>query len=283
MKRIAILGGTGMAGNTAVLYLSDCGYDVYYTSLNAPNTDKSKALDATDIPALSAWLDDVDPDAIFNCLGILVKESDARPDLAVLLNSYLPRYLEHKYAGTKVKIIHLSTDCVFSGTQGGYKENDIPTGETIYDRTKVLGEINNNKDLTFRMSIIGPDQNKNGTGLFNWFMNQKGTIRGYSKAIWTGVTTIELARAVDAAINQNLTGLYHLVPDEPIDKYSLLLLFRSVFDRTDIEIEPYEDFVADKSLINTRNDFDFKVRDYKEQIIDMRNWIDKYHELYKYY
>jgi len=283
MKRIAVLGGTGMAGNVAVTYLGEQGYDVHFISLDAPDTDKSKALDATDIPALSLWLDTVKPDVVFNCLGVLVKESDARPDIAILLNSYLPRYLEQKYTEKKVKIIHLSTDCVFSGTRGGYLEADTPDGEMIYDRTKALGEIINDKDLTFRMSIIGPDQNERSLGLFNWFMNQSGVIRGYTKAIWTGVTTIELVRAVDAAIKQNLTGLYHLVPDVPIDKYNLLLLFRDNFGRTNIEIEPYDDYVSDKSLINTRNDFDFKVRSYKEQLADMRDWVNKHKQLYKHY
>ena len=90
MKRISVLGGTGMAGNVAVNYLSEQGYDVYYTSLDAPDTDKSKALDATDIHGISAWLDAVRPDVIFNCLGVLQKFCDARPDIAVLLNTYLP-------------------------------------------------------------------------------------------------------------------------------------------------------------------------------------------------
>ena len=283
MKRIVILGGTGMAGNVAVIYFEEQGYDVYYTSLDAPDTIKSKPLDATDIPALSAWLDTINPDVIYNCLGVLVKESDARPDIAILLNSYLPRFLVQKYGKTNVKIIHISTDCVFSGARGGYVENDFPDGETIYDRSKALGEIVNDKDLTFRMSIIGPDRNISGVGLFNWFMSQQGKIRGYTNAMWTGVTTIELARAVDAAIKQNLTGIYHLVPDKPIDKYNLLLIFRDVFQKTDIDIEPYDDFVVDKTLINTRNDFDFIVSDYPRQIKEMRDWIKRHKEIYKHY
>ena len=283
MKRLAVLGGTGMAGNVAVAYLDECGYDVFYTALDAPDTVRSKSIDAADIPCLSTWLDTVKPDVIFNCLGVLVKACQARPDIAVLLNSYLPRYLEMKYKETPVKIIHLSTDCVFSGTRGGYTEADIPDGETIYDRSKALGEIRSGKDLTFRMSIIGPDKNKNGVGLFNWFMSQSGTIRGFTKALWTGVTTIELARAVDAAIKQDLTGLYHLVPNKPIDKYSLLMLFKDVFDRSDIIIEPYDDFAADKSLVNTRNDFDFEVRDYPQQVKDMRDWIKNHSSLYGHY
>ena len=283
MKRVAVLGGTGMAGNVAVTYLEEQGYDVFFTSLDAPDSGNSKAINAMDLPALSGWLDTVKPDVIFNCLGVLQKASDERPDIAVLLNSYLPHYLVRRYNGTATKIIHISTDCVFEGTRGGYTETDFCDGKTMYDRTKALGEIVNNKDLTFRMSIIGPDRNPDGIGLFNWFMKQSGVIRGFTKALWTGVTTIELARAVDAAIKQNLAGLYHLVPDKPIDKYSLLLLFRETFDRTDITIEPYDAFSVDKTLINTRKDFDFIVQDYPLQVTSMYEWIKKHAGLYEHY
>jgi len=283
MKRIAILGGTGMAGNVAVKYFEEQGYDVHFTARDAPDSDKSKALDALKINDLSDWLDSVDPDVIFNCLGVLIKESDIRPDIAVFLNSYLPRYLENGYKDSRVKIIHLSTDCVFSGKRGSYTEADIPDGETVYERTKILGEINNDKDLTFRMSIVGPDVNAAGVGLFNWFMNQHGLIRGFTEAMWTGVTTVELARAVDAAIKQDLTGLYHLVPEKTIDKYNLLTIFRDVFDRSDIIIEPYDNYVINKTLVNTRTDFDFIVRDYLQQVEDMKKWVYKYKDEYVHY
>jgi len=278
MKRVVVLGGTGMAGHVVVAYLAECGYDIFHTSKSAPFTEKSKPIDATDIDSLCAWLDSIKPDVIVNCMGMLINESDTRPDLSVLINAYIPRHLAHLYSKSDTKIIHLSTDCVFSGKRGGYLETDTPDGETVYDRTKALGEITNKKDLTFRMSIIGPDCNPNGTGLFNWFMKQTGTIRGFTKAMWNGVTTIELSRAIDMAIRQNLTGLYHLTPKEPIDKYSLLLLFNKVFQRPDIEIEPFSGFVADKTLINTREDFEFTIKPYLQQIADMRTWIKKYSE-----
>jgi len=284
MKRVAVLGGTGMAGHVAVTYLDEQGYDVYFTSRSAPNSLKSKPVDATNIPDICAWLDNIEPDMVLNCMGVLQKEANSRPDKAILLNSYLPHYIANKYVNTSTKVIHLSTDCVFSGKRGGYTENDITDGETMYDRTKALGEIINDKDLTFRMSIIGPDCNKNGTGLFNWFMKQQGTINGYKKAIWNGVTTIELVRAIDAAIQQNLTGLYHLTPKQPIDKYSLLLLFKDVFKRKNIDITPDDGFVVDKTLVNTRTDFDFEIKSYPDQIQNMRDWVVKYTHLhYKHY
>lgn len=283
MKRIAVLGGTGMAGHVATEYLKERGYDMYYMSRSAPDTPNSKAIDAADISSLRLWFDAIKPDVILNCIGLLIAESDKRPDKSVLLNAYLPRYLEHMYSDSSVKIIHLSTDCVFSGKRGGYLESDVPDGETVYDRTKALGEIVNAKDLTFRMSIIGPDCDKSGTGLFNWFMKQSGAIRGFTKAIWNGVTTIELARAIDEAIRQDLAGLYHLTPEEPIDKYNLLLLFRDVFGKRDIEVEPYDGYAADKTLVNTRTDFKFEIRPYRQQVEDMRDWINGHKSIYGHY
>lgn len=283
MKKIAVLGGTGMAGHVAVAYLKEHGYDVHYMSLSAPDTEKSKPIDATNTLAVHTWLESIKPDVVLNCIGALQKESDTKPDRAILLNAYLPRYLEQRFIDTSVKIIHLSTDCVFSGKQGGYIEADFTDGDTVYDRTKALGEIVNNKDLTFRMSIIGPDCSVNGTGLFNWFMAQRGIVKGFTKAMWNGVSTIELARAVCVAIEQDLNGLYHLVPEKPIDKYNLLLLFKDAFNRADVDIEPFDGFVVDKTLVNTRTDFDFEVRDYAQQVKDMRDWVDGHKDLYMHY
>jgi len=283
MKRIAVLGGTGMAGHVAVTYLEKQGYDVYFTSRSAPDAPKSKPINVEDISALGTWLGLVKPDVVLNCIGILQTEADQRQDRAILLNSYLPHYLVRKYAETSTKIIHLSTDCVFSGKRGGYLESDGTDGETVYDRTKALGEIINDKDLTFRMSIIGPDCSENGTGLFNWFMKQQGTIRGFTRAIWNGVTTIELSKAVDSAIRNNLAGLYHLTPKQSIDKYNLLLLFRDTFNRIDIDIKPDDGFIVDKTLINTRKDFNFEVNPYPEQIQNMKIWVRENIAIYPHY
>ena len=280
MKRVAVLGGTGMAGHVVAAYLEEQGYDVYITSRSAPAGPKSQPVEATDFTALELWLRTVKPDVIVNCIGILQKLSDEQPHLAILINSYLPRWLENMYCNTDTRIIHLSTDCVFSGLRGGYTEKETPDGITMYDRSKALGEIDNVKDLTFRMSIIGPDYSGLGTGLFHWFIVQTGEINGYSRAIWNGVTTIHLARAIDAAIRQKLTGLYQLVYKEPIDKYHLLLLFQQTFHKNDVRIVPYDSFVVNKSLINTRTDFEFIVESYPEQVQEMYDWIHSHKSLY---
>ena len=198
-----------------------------------------------------------------------------------MLNSYLPRFLEKKYMNTKVKIIQISTDCVFSGKTGNYTENSFCDGDSIYARTKTLGEINNNKDLTIRTSIIGPDINEDGIGLFHWFMNQKDTIYGFKNAYWTGVTTIELAKGIEILIKNDVAGLYHFVPNEKISKYNLLNIIAEIFNRN-ITIIPKEDYYVDKSLINTRTDCKYVIPTYREMIEEMKNWIDKNPQIYSY-
>jgi len=282
MHKIVVLGSTGMAGHVVSQYLAEQGHDVYRASRSENNSEKSASIDVCDIPSLERWLDKIKPSYVVNCIGLLQKTCDERTDLAVMVNSYLPKYLENKYKNSDTRIIHLSTDCVFSGERGGYVENDLQDGSTMYDRSKALGEINNHKDLTFRMSIIGPDIDSNGTGLFNWFMKQSGMTNGYSKAIWNGITTIELARGINAAITSGLTGLYHLVTPEPIDKYNLLKLFNTVFKRN-CEIVSVNTVVLDKSLRNSRNDFDFKVKHYDEQIAEMHSWVKSHSNLYPHY
>lgn len=283
MSKILVLGASGMAGHVIASHLSEQGYSVDTVSGSKKLNDSTILINVLDIAALQVFLSSRTYDTVINCIGMLVKDSELNKDRAVFLNSYLPHFLEKYYEKSSTRVIHLSTDCVFSGKNAPYKESAWYDGELFYDRTKALGEINNQKDLTFRMSIIGPDLNKDGIGLFNWFYSQTGTISGYSRAIWTGVTTIELARAIEAAMKQNLTGLYHLVPDKNISKFELLELFKLVFVRDDIYIDEDTSISLDKTLVRTRTDFDYKVKDYKQMIIDMKEWIDDHEGFYPHY
>ena len=172
---------------------------------------------------------------------------------------------------------------MFSGKNAPYREDSPYDGEPFYDRSKALGEIKNDKDLTFRMSIIGPDMQPTGIGLFNWFYAQTGEILGFTNAIWSGITTIELAKGIDAAIKQNLTGLYHLVPSTNISKYNLVKTFVEVFNRDDIAVKPDDKLALDKTLVNTRTDFDYTVPDYQTMITEMKEWIDTHKSLYEHY
>lgn len=283
MKKILVLGSSGMAGHVITQTMIESGYDVDNLSGSKPFDPKTIIMDLTDTSAFETFLKCNKYDVIINCVGILVGASEKRKDLSTYLNSFFPHFLEYKYKETKTKIIHLSTDCVFSGENGPYTESSLYDGQLFYDRTKALGEIINKKDLTFRMSIIGPDMQKNGVGLFNWFNKQTGTITGYTKSIWTGVTTIQLAKAIDTAIKQDLTGLYHLVPNENISKYELLNVFKEVFKRDDIAIEKAEGIITDKTLLNTRKDFNLVIPSYTEMIVDMQKWIINHKKFYPHY
>lgn len=284
MTTVLVLGSSGMAGHVMTLYLEQ---NTHFNVTNLSHKKKLNArtviLDVSNLDEFNRYLDENHFDVIVNCIGILNQYADQNKSTAVLINSYLPQFLAFKYRDSDTRIIHLSTDCVFSGKSGAYQEASFRDGDSFYDRTKALGELVNDKDLTFRMSIIGPDMNPEGIGLFNWFMKSTGAVYGYKNTLWNGITTIELAKAVEAAIVSGLTGLYHLVPKENISKYDLLKLCQKVFDRQDIKIIPYENPLTDKSLINTRDDFGFAVSNYGKMIQDMKVWVDMHKSLYAHY
>lgn len=282
MEKILVLGATGMAGHTISTYFLKKGYDVYTLSNTPTKIGKNIILDVFDYNSLKDIVDQGNYQLIINCIGLLNETANNNPDKAIYLNAFIPHFLSRITKETKTKVIQMSTDCVFSGRKGGYLENDFKDGETIYDITKSLGELNNSKDLTFRNSIIGPDMNEKGIGLFNWFMKQKGQIQGYTTAMWTGVTTLTLAKAMEAGYKQNLSGLYHLVNNVPISKHDLLELFNNQFERKLI-ITPVEKVSLDKSLINSRRDFQFVVPSYEEMVKDMYYWIMENKELYSHY
>ena len=142
-----------------------------------------------------------------------------------------------------------------------------------------MGELNDNINITFRNSIIGPDLERDGIGLLNWFMQQSGGIKGYTKSIWSGVTTLFLAQMIDKAAHENICGLYHLTNNRSISKYELLKLFRAAFE--DIAIEPVDGVAADKSLLNTRG---WGIApSYEKMIGEMREWMLRHRDFYPHY
>lgn len=280
MSRVLVLGSQGMLGHVVRDAFIKNGDDVMGIALEA--ADGIYNIDVT-TSDLDRFLRINNFDVIVNCIGVLNQFAEQRPDKAVYINSHLPHKLEELYKDSGTKIIQPSTDCVFAGNNAPYKETDIPDGLSYYDRTKALGELRNSKDLTFRMSIIGPELNPDGIGLFNWFMKQKGRVKGYTNAIWTGVTTTELANGILQAVYQDLSGLYHFVPEFNISKYDMLKLFAEIFNKKNVEIIPADEPVLDKSLINTRTDFDYHIPDYKTMFEQMRNYIIQNKDRYPAY
>lgn len=282
--KLLVLGCNGMAGHLISLYFKEKGNDVIgFARSDSRLLDKTIIGDASDMLLVKRTIEDGQYDAVINCIGLLNQFAENNKAMAVLLNGYLPHYLVEITKNTKTRIIHMSTDCVFAGNDGPYYEDSFPNGATFYDRSKAIGEIDNDKDLTFRNSIIGPDIKESGIGLFNWFMKQEGPIGGFTGAIWTGVTTLTLAKAMETALKENLTGLYNLVNNQSINKFDLCSLFNRYFRNGEVKINPDDKLQLDKSLRRKRNDFSFVVPSYEQQIKEMREWVDSHKELYPHY
>lgn len=282
--KVLVLGSIGMAGHTITLYFKEQGHDVTAYSMKPFEFCNNIIGNAFETEKFKAMLLESDYDLVINCIGLLNQVADNNPSMAVYLNSYLPHLVADTLRDKKTKLIHMSTDCVFGGNTGPYTEKSLRDGETFYDRTKAMGEVVDGKNLTFRNSIIGPDMNQEGIGLFNWFMKQSGTINGFTGAMWTGVTTLTLAKAMEAAAKENLTGLFNLVNNESISKYDLLKLFNKYFRGNALTINPSESLQLDKSLRCTRVDeFSFKVPSYEQQVKEMKEWVDTHKQLYPFY
>ena len=284
MMKILVLGANGMVGHVVALYLQRKGHQVTALARKAKIAELHYIeADIRDLSFLYGVLSSGKYDAVVNCVGVLNQMAESDKENAIFINALLPHVLAKYICDMPTHCIQISTDCVFSGERGNYEEQDIPDGQGMYSRSKYLGELNDSKNLTFRTSVIGPDINKNGIGLLNWFMQQKKEVDGYIGAIWTGVTSLTLAQAVESALIQGLTGIYHLVNSEKINKYELLQLFNHVLRGDDITINSNLAVQHDKSLICTRKDFAFTVPCYLDMVSDMRKWIIDNKDIYSHY
>lgn len=282
-QKVLVLGASGMVGHVVSLYLKEKGYQVVGCGRKQAAYIESVCLDILNFEQLKDIVLKNRFDVVINCAGILNTACEKNIGSAILINSYLPHFLDKLSKESKhIKIIHMSTDCVFSGHGGPYFEDSTADGTSIYDRTKALGEIQGTDHITFRNSVIGPDINLDGIGLFHWFMKQHGIIYGYQEVLWTGVSSITLARAMETAIDQNVTGLYHLVNNTSISKFDLLNEFNTVF-ANGVEIKEDKKICSRKVLKNTREDFPFTVPSYHEMVLEIRDWINSHRYLYPHY
>lgn len=272
-----------MAGHTIAIYLNEQGHDITAFSRRDFPYCKFVVGDVQDAVFLKKTLISGGYDIVVNCIGVLNEYAENNKAAAVYVNSYLPHLIIDILKETDTRLIHLSTDCVFSGKHGNYRENSPHDGQSFYARSKSLGEFDDNRNLVFRNSIIGPDMNDDGIGLLNWFLRQEGTIYGYKKAIWTGVTSLTLAKAAEHAAKEKISGVYHLVNNCPISKYDLLMLINKHFKDGRVNIVPDDTKANNKSLVNSRSDFSFIVPDYEQMIIEMKEWIMQHKKLYPHY
>lgn len=286
MKKILVIGIKGMAGHMLYNYFTESRlYDVYGLARNIQPTHNLFNVDVSDIKQLKLLFKENQFDYVVNCIGILNKDAEDFPSKAIWFNSYFPHYLEEITKETQTKVIHISTDCVFSGKEGSYTEKDFKNGSGFYAQSKALGELTNNKDVTIRTSIIGPELNQNGIGLFHWFMSQsdQAHLKGFTKAFWSGLTTLELAKVVLEIIEQNISGLIQVAPTTKIDKYSLIFLFNTIYKNGKMTIDAQDDYQVDKSLVSIRTDFDYKVTNYRQMLEAQKDWILEHPSIYSHY
>lgn len=261
--RILILGGSGMLGHRLWVDLSK-QHETWVTirgsktefpdSPEFPRNLIRENVDALNFDQVTRALASIQPDLVINCIGLIKQMGHLARDplFSISLNAMLPHRISMICRVAKIRMIHISTDCVFSGKKGNYTEEDQSDAEDIYGRTKFLGEVSYPHCITLRTSIIGREL-KNKLGLIEWFLAQKGQINGYKKAIYSGFTTDEISRIIQIYVipNPNLSGVYH-VSSDPISKYDLLQLTKKAFHRSDVDILPDEIFYCDRSLNSTR-------------------------------
>ena len=265
--RLIILGGSGMLGHTLWERLSRRFPDTYTTIRKGKGDYGNDRLygsdrvidhiDAMDFPILEGALRVIKPDLILNCIGITKRREEPQNSIpSITLNAVLPHQLAKASADLNAKLIHFSTDCVFDGKTGHYSDDATTDATDLYGRTKALGEVTGNNILTLRSSFIGKELHE-GTELLEWFLSQKNIVRGFKKAIYTGLTTLELCRVIEKLLFDypDASGLYN-VSSEPINKFDLLRLIGEKMHRS-VEIIPDESFHCDRSLDSERFRRDF--------------------------
>ena len=283
-KKVLILGSSGLIGHQVYNYLKDnTDFILSNISYTRKLNNETILLDARKEQYFFDQIRHIQPNYIVNCIGVLISEAKQDPKSAMFLNAHLPHKLAKLANNINAKLIHMSTDCVFSGNkQLPYLETDEKDGSDTYAKTKSLGEIDSKDHLTIRTSVIGPEI-MNGSGeLFHWFMSQSGVIEGFTKAIWSGATTIELAKAIKWFINNNTIGLYQLTNGIPIKKYDLLHLFKK-YTNKNIEIAKVDGIFTNKSFVDTRQEINYQLPTYDEMIRDMVSLIKNNRILYSHY
>lgn len=263
MARVLVLGVTGMLGSAVFkAFSSDSEHEVWGTLRSAaglrhfPAANHERLLSGVDVldqDSLVAVLARVRPDVVINCVGLIKQLADANDPLTALpVNSLLPHRLARLCALSNARLIQISTDCVFSGKKGGYLESDVSDASDLYGKSKYIGELHDVPNaVTLRTSIIGHELNSSHS-LVDWFLSQQGSTRGFSKAIFSGLPTVELARVMKDFVipHPELNGLYHVSAD-PIAKLDLLKLIASQYGKS-IEIRPDAALVIDRSLNSER-------------------------------
>ncbi len=260
--RILILGASGMLGNALYRFFSASEHYVTYGTSRSPHLMQALPLalrpnivqniNVENESGVTELLARLQPDVVVNCVGLVKQLAEANDAIAAIkINALLPHQLARYCKHVNARLIHVSTDCVFSGQRGNYTEQDLPDAIDLYGRSKLLGEVDYDNAITLRTSIIGHEINSRH-GLVEWFLSQKDQVKGYRKAVFSGLPTVELARVIMNFVipHPELHGTYH-VAASPINKYDLLTLVANAYKST-VTLVSNEDVVIDRSLDSSR-------------------------------
>lgn len=269
--KILVLGSQGMAGHMIAHYLERNGFEVY----RAARKNESLFIEVSVRESIDEVINSDSYDYVINCIGMLAGISSKNPEKAALVNGWLPHYLELLLSEKSTRLIHLSSDCVFNGQRGNYIESDVCDEMNFYGRSKSMGEVRNNKDITFRTSIIGPELNPDGVGLLKWVLTHPDKkVPGWANAKWNGVTTLQLAKCLAKyMLDPKISGVYHLVSNQhKITKYELLCLINEIYELNKEIVLTYVPKNIDKVLVDTRQEFDFEIPDYPSQLTELKDY-----------
>jgi len=260
--RILVIGASGMLGSAVLReFAQSPGYQAFGSVRSAaalrllPGELQGNLLTGVDVEnfdSLARLFAETRPEVVINCVGLIKQLAEADDALAAIpINSLLPHRLALLCQVAGARLVHMSTDCVFSGAKGMYREEDVPDAKDLYGRSKYLGEVDYPHAITLRTSIIGHEL-EGARSLVGWFLAQKGPVKGFRRAIFSGLPTVEIARLIrDHVIpHPELHGIYH-VSAAPINKFDLLMLVAQAYGKV-IEIQPDDQFVIDRSLDSTR-------------------------------
>jgi dTDP-4-dehydrorhamnose reductase len=260
--KVLVLGGSGMLGHAAYRIFSAAPGIEAFATLRGEGARRYfpaslqdgivTGVDVLDTDALTTALSKIRPDVVVNCVGLVKQLSSAKDPLAALpINSIFPHRLARLCGLLGARLVHVSTDCVFLGDRGGYLEADRADADDLYGRSKLLGEVDEPHAITLRTSIIGRELGSRN-GLVDWFLGEKGKVRGFTRAIFSGLTTDELSRVILERVlpRPELHGVWQ-VSVAPINKFDLLVLLREAYGLS-TEIAPDPALILDRSLDSTR-------------------------------
>ncbi len=280
LKKVLILGSTGMLGHVVYSTLNKVPtfklMDISFKDKLNPSTI---ICDVTNTKKLETIFSTKKPDIIINCIGVLIQGTLKSIERAIFLNAYFPHWLKNICDGMNCKLIHISTDCVFRGTKGKYSEKSIPDAIDPYGRTKALGEFDLQNHLCIRTSIIGPELKQNGEGLLHWLFKQKGNVYGYKNVFWSGVTTLQLSKAIVFAIENEIDGLWNLTNGKEISKYELIENIIKTFNLNKIRLLENQVNISNKSLTSERS-IAYLVPSYEKMNDELKSFYQKNIKLY---